>query len=118
MFIQPNAAKFVQYRILKIRMRSRFHLTAPSLLACLPTRTDLQPIPLCSYIAFKLSENKCNFHRHEFLLFRLQYSMCTITCPLFIHSNRLILPKIKVLTLNHGINIPYKVLKLYSKQLR
>ena len=33
----------------------------------------------------------------------------------FIHSNQLIfLLEIKVLTINHSINIPYKVLKLYS----
>ena len=42
------------------------------------------------------------FHQYESLLFRLQYA---ITCPLFIHSNRLIfLLETKVLTFNHDIN--------------
>ena len=69
------------------------------------------------YIAFKLPKNKRYFCRHEPLFFWLQYSLCTMACPLFIHSNRLILLEINMLTFNHGINILYKVLKLNSKQL-
>ena len=34
------------------------------------------------YIAFKLSENKHYFHLHKPLLFRLQYLLCAIACPI------------------------------------
>ena len=87
--------------------------------------SDSQPVSrnwprdyTAKYIAFKLSKNKCYFHWHKPLLFLSQYSLCAMTYPLFIHSNRLIfLLEIKVVTFNHGINILYKVLKLNSKQL-
>ena len=82
--------------------------------ASLSTGTDLEPIPLSIYVAFKLPD----FHWHKPLLFRSQSSLYAIACLLFIHFNQLIfLLEIKVLTFNHGINISYKVLKLNSKQL-
>ena len=74
----------------------------------------LASLPACQrnwrrYIAFKLSENKCYFCWHKPLLFRLQYSLCTIVCPLFIHSNQLIfLLETKVLTFHKGVDIPYR----------
>ena len=46
-----------------------------------------------------------------------QYSLRNIAYPLLIHSNWLISLEIKLLTLSHGINIPYKVLKHNSKQV-
>ena len=87
-------------------MKSHFRLPAS-----LPTGTDLEPIPL-GIIAFKLSENKHYFCQHEPLLFRSQYLLCAIVCPLFIHSNRLIfLLETKVLTFHKGI----KVLTFYAR---
>ena len=55
------------------------------------------------YIAFKLFENK-HFYRYKPLLFQSQYSLCTIACPLFIHSNQLIfLLEIKVCQKNFHV---------------
>ena len=72
-----------------------------------PVNRDRPSAYTAGYIAFKLSENKRYFRRHEPLLFRLQYSLCAITCPLFIHSNRLIfLLETKVLTFHKGDDIP------------
>ena len=83
-------------------MKSRFCLPAS-----LPTGTNLEPIPLGMYIAFKLSENKRYFCQHEPLPFQLQYSLCAIVCPLFIHSNRLFLfLETKMLTFHKSDDIP------------
>ena len=84
--------------------------------ASLPTGTDPGAYTTM-YIAFKLSENTCYFYWPESLLFQSQYSLYVIACPLFIHSNQLILLETKVLTFYHSVNIPYKVLTYYSKQL-
>ena len=42
---KPNAATFVHYRILKKLNEIMF--SSASLLACLPTETNIKPIPLC-----------------------------------------------------------------------
>ena len=98
-------------------MISHFHLPAKQL-SSLSTETNLEPIPLCIYLAFKLSENTCYFCQHEALVFQSQYSLCVIPSPLFIHSNWLIfLLETKVLASNYTVSIPYKVIKCCSKQL-
>ena len=89
-----------------------------SLPVCQPVNRNWPRAYTIKYIAFKLPENKRYFRRHEPLLFRWQYLLCAMAYLLFIHSNWLIfLLEINVVTFNYGINIPYKVLKLSSKQL-
>ena len=74
--------------------------------ASLSTGTDLEPILLCTYIAFKLYVISIGTN--------LCYSNHNTHCA---PSPVLFLLEIKVLTFNHGINIPYKVFKHNSKQL-
>ena len=89
---------FAHYRILN------FFTKVSS--ACLPANRDRPSAYTIEHTAFKFHENKSNFCRHKPLLFRLQYSPCTIVCPLFIHSTRLIfLLETNVLTFHKGVDI-------------
>ena len=83
--------------------------------ASLPVNRNWPRAYTTKYVAFKLPVNKCYFHWQEPLLFRLQYLLYAMAYPLFIYS--IFLLEIKVLAFNHSIRIPYKVLKLNSKQL-
>ena len=102
---KPNVAKFAHQRILRISNKITFSSTA-SQPASQPANRDRPSTCTTGYIAFRLSGNKRYFRQHEPLLFRSQYSLCAITCPSFIHSNRLILLlKTKVLTFHKDIDI-------------
>ena len=99
-FKQAKFCLVCHYRIFK------FSNTIKVSSACLPANRDRSSAYTTEYTAFKFHENKGNFHQHKPLLFRSQYSPCTIVCPLFIHSNRLIfLLKTKVLTFHKGADI-------------
>ena len=94
---KPNFSYLAYYRILKFS--STLEVSSACLAVCLPASlpANRDCIPLGIEPSHFLEI--CYFRQHEPLLFQLQYSLCAIICPLFIHSNQLIfLPETKVLT--------------------